>query len=275
MLYNSHEPRGITMRTAPHPWGPFGEPQVIMDPHRDEAYGTFMHIKTEPGRVSDDFSDPGREEEWGGEYAPYLIPRFTEQEVNECVLHYTMSTWNPYQVVLMRSRLGASLPPEEKLEDVKLPFANWSRSSDEFFVREGTGINTFAASGDNSTGWMWERLPMDNRNRSLRFTVHGGIAEALLVEGPDTTLFGADPFSYGEDAAAVYADLKRGSYGRVVRRVSGLQSNEIKRNVNWDLRGLHQSGLVVVIIDKERDPWGFVSVSEMTLQRAAEPVPPQ
>lgn len=99
MLYNSAQPRGIVMRHAPQPWGPWSAGEVIFDPDRDEGYGSFMHVAG--GR--DTLSDPGREGEWGGEYGPYLIPRFITGDASRCELVYTMSTWNPYGVVLMRS----------------------------------------------------------------------------------------------------------------------------------------------------------------------------
>src|SRR5690606_7644804 len=60
MLYNSASPRGIVMRTAAQPWGPWSSGQVIMDPFEDQAYGNFMHINWEFSRM-DTFSDPGRE----------------------------------------------------------------------------------------------------------------------------------------------------------------------------------------------------------------------
>ncbi|MGA2796125.1 MAG: hypothetical protein ABSE63_00970 [Thermoguttaceae bacterium] len=40
----------------------------------------------------------------GGAYAPYVIERFTKLEGSELNLYYVLSTWNPYVVVLMKSR---------------------------------------------------------------------------------------------------------------------------------------------------------------------------
>ena len=46
---------------------------------------------------------------FGGEYAPFLIPSYTTVKEsllgNETSLYFVMSTWNPYQVVLMRTRV--------------------------------------------------------------------------------------------------------------------------------------------------------------------------
>jgi hypothetical protein len=40
---------------------------------------------------------------WGGEYDSFLIPSYTRVSGNETRLYFVMSTWNPYQVVLMRT----------------------------------------------------------------------------------------------------------------------------------------------------------------------------
>ncbi|MBW1873189.1 MAG: DUF4185 domain-containing protein, partial [Deltaproteobacteria bacterium] len=53
----------------------------------------------------DDTYDPGRENETGGEYGPYLIGRFAKAVPNGSMIYFTMSTWNPYNVVLMRAEL--------------------------------------------------------------------------------------------------------------------------------------------------------------------------
>jgi hypothetical protein len=105
MLYNSPEPRGIIMRSAQTPWGPWSEGTVIFDPGRDHGYGYFMHISAKEKKNADKLSDPGQENEWGGEYAPYIMTRFTTGSGGRCRIHYTMSTWNPYQVVVMQSDL--------------------------------------------------------------------------------------------------------------------------------------------------------------------------
>lgn len=42
---------------------------------------------------------------YGGEYAPFVIPSYTKVEGDALSLYFTISTWNPYQVVLMRTRV--------------------------------------------------------------------------------------------------------------------------------------------------------------------------
>jgi hypothetical protein len=106
MLYNSSDARGITMRSAESPWGPWSAGTTIFEGWRDHGYGQFMHISSTFKQKSDTFSDPKREAEWGGEYGPYIMSRFTSgSNGKNCRIYYTMSTWNPYQVVVMRSDL--------------------------------------------------------------------------------------------------------------------------------------------------------------------------
>jgi hypothetical protein len=61
---------------------------------------------------TDSLSDPNREDEWGGEYGPYIMSRFTTKVDGRCRIYYTMSTWNPYQVMVMRSDLLLKKAPE-------------------------------------------------------------------------------------------------------------------------------------------------------------------
>jgi hypothetical protein len=105
MLYNSSEPRGITMRSAETPWGPWSTGTTIFEPWRDNGYGHFIHISSKFSQKSDSFSDPNRETEWGGEYGPFIMSRFTSGADGKCRIYYTMSTWNPYQVIVMQSDL--------------------------------------------------------------------------------------------------------------------------------------------------------------------------
>ena len=123
MLYNAATPRGINMRTASTPWGPWSETTVLFDPGSDGGYGHFMHANWNDNGRADAVHDPNRENEWGGEYGPYLIPRYTRRVNNELHVYFVMSTWNPYNTVLMRGRLrlhpwrgwyslsGAAFPP--------------------------------------------------------------------------------------------------------------------------------------------------------------------
>jgi hypothetical protein len=117
LTYNTGNPRGITLRHAPNPWGPWSPPIVIFDPgwgsppgHPVGAgHGNFMHIPWNVARVDnvqdDAFLSGRRDNDWGGEYGPYQISRFSVGQRSGCDLFYTMSTWNPYQAMLMRTHI--------------------------------------------------------------------------------------------------------------------------------------------------------------------------
>jgi hypothetical protein len=111
MLYNADKPRGINLRTADTPWGPWSESQVLFDPGRDKGYRHFMHASTDSG-PDDGLSDPGQEKVWGGEYGPYMIPKFSTGSDGKSTIYFTMSTWNPYNVVLMKATLELKKPGE-------------------------------------------------------------------------------------------------------------------------------------------------------------------
>ena len=110
MLYNAEEPRGITLRSAENLWGPWSKGSVIFEPDRDNGYGHFMHISSKFKKNADKLSDAKRDEEWGGEYGPYIMSRFTTETDGKVRIYYTMSTWNPYQVVVMQSDLKLEKP---------------------------------------------------------------------------------------------------------------------------------------------------------------------
>jgi hypothetical protein len=99
LLYNAGSPRGITARVARDPWGPWSAPLVVFDPEWPRVgYGALMHARHSP----DGLSDPGREHEWGGEYGPYVIDRYTRALPGRAAaVYFVLSTWNPYNTVEM------------------------------------------------------------------------------------------------------------------------------------------------------------------------------
>jgi len=105
MLYNCGKPRGIVLRCARKPWGPWSDIQVIFTGARD-GYGKFIHSPLSRGGKGDGLSDPGREKVWGGGYAPYMLKRYFSGDAQRCTIYFTLSTWNPYQVVIMRADIG-------------------------------------------------------------------------------------------------------------------------------------------------------------------------
>jgi len=112
MTYDSREPapRGILFSYSQTPWGPWSEPQIIFNAVRDGALGKFIH--NPQANPDDGLSGPviGKGQAnpravHGGAYAPYVIERWTRVKGSELSIYYVLSTWNPYVVVLMKSRL--------------------------------------------------------------------------------------------------------------------------------------------------------------------------
>ena len=112
MTYDSRPPAaaGIEFSYSRTPWGPWSEPQIIFNAVRDGAAGRFIHI---PNRnPADGLAGPvigkgqaNPEAVHGGAYAPYVVERWTKVRGSELSIYYVLSTWNPYVVVLMKSRL--------------------------------------------------------------------------------------------------------------------------------------------------------------------------
>ena len=109
MLYNCNlEPRGINVRVADNPWGPWSPPQVIFDPLQDNGFCHFIH-RSWTIENCDDLADPGQEETNGGPYGPYQFEDLAIGDESQTTIYFTMSTWNPYTVVLMKATLGLGL----------------------------------------------------------------------------------------------------------------------------------------------------------------------
>ena len=101
MLYNCG---GIILRTAPRPWGPWSPPQTLFDPLRDGGYCHYMHVPWSREHC-DEVQDEGTDDVWGGAYGPYQIAELATAGHGTSTIYFTMSTWNPYTVVLMRASL--------------------------------------------------------------------------------------------------------------------------------------------------------------------------
>jgi len=124
LLYNSGQPRGILLHSAHKPWGPWSAAPVLAfdpwhadnpnDPNSLAGYGRFMHWPPDAthDHVHDDMFvlNRRRGDEWGGEYGPYQIARYTTGARGQWArIYFTMSTWNPYQVMLMTTVVRQAL----------------------------------------------------------------------------------------------------------------------------------------------------------------------
>ena len=97
---------GVYFAYASEPWGPWSEPQLIFNPKRDGALGTFIHDPTivpSDGLTGPTIGPNDPNTTRGAAYAPYMIERFTRVNDKTLSIYYVISTWNPYAVVEMRS----------------------------------------------------------------------------------------------------------------------------------------------------------------------------
>lgn len=102
-MYNCGDPRGIQLHVAKNPWGPWSAGATAFDPA--DGYCKFMHTNWQVENC-DAVHDPGRENEWGGEYGPYIMERYSRDHGDHVSLYYIMSTWNPYNTVVMRTDIA-------------------------------------------------------------------------------------------------------------------------------------------------------------------------
>ena len=106
VLYNCGEPRGIQARVATGPTGPWSQRATVFDPWANGGYCHFMHASWMFDNC-DQVHDPGRENEWGGEYGPYVVEGASESIGDRAAaLYFILSTWNPYNTMLMRTELA-------------------------------------------------------------------------------------------------------------------------------------------------------------------------
>ncbi len=113
MLYNSSNnspghPRGIWMRAAEEPWGPWSLPQTIFNADSDNGLCYFIHRAVTPQQPAcDTLSNPGRVGIQGGGYAPFFISGLTtgNEALGTSTIYFVLSTWNPYNVVILKSNI--------------------------------------------------------------------------------------------------------------------------------------------------------------------------
>lgn len=120
LAYNSGDPRGIVLRLASSPEGPWVDAGMLYVP--SDGYEKFIHAKESAVGHDDGLSQPGDEESWGGEYGPYLVPSWFTEKDGAFGITFTLSSWNPYCVHVLRTWLvpeGQSLSP--RLSGLDLP----------------------------------------------------------------------------------------------------------------------------------------------------------
>jgi hypothetical protein len=108
---SSRDTAGFYFTYATEPWGPWQRPQLMFNPVRDGATGTIIHdprISPSDGLNGPTIGPNDPATTPGGPYAPYIIERFTRLTGRTLSIYYTLSTWNPYTIVMMRSDFQVS-----------------------------------------------------------------------------------------------------------------------------------------------------------------------
>ena len=112
MLHNC--PQGISARIAPAPWGPWSLPTQILGRGDDVACRLVMIPQGCGNRR--DFWPQKRNNgkfEAGGFYAPYILNRYTTAAggngaERRSTIYWVVSSWNPYEVTVMRTTLQST-----------------------------------------------------------------------------------------------------------------------------------------------------------------------
>jgi hypothetical protein len=283
MLYNCNVKGslayGVYLGRADHPWGPWDPPINIFNPDFDQGYGVFLHQKLSHVGYDDGLAEPGlhhvcmdcpchadkpvghevewREECWGGVYGPYLVPEwFSRTSDGGYSIVYTLSSWVPYQVHLVRTILAKrnDHKPQAPLQSlvtttprshlVNPNFADglhgWQSLGDSFVVlqdNEGhSRLTTYTPEkGSQATGTLFQDFTVDGTTKALGFWVHGGDATVRLYRGLN-----------------------------IVRETRGRSGHEPRRSpetkVCWQLDEYAGETLRVAIFDDKREDWGFIGV---------------
>ena len=101
----------IELVSAALPWGPWSEPVKLFAPFGDGGYCGFMHsgpaYRQGLGCSVDDDPIYGNrtDEDFGNIYAPNIIKQYTKGDRNQATIYFNMSTWHPYNDVLMKAQL--------------------------------------------------------------------------------------------------------------------------------------------------------------------------
>ena len=97
----------VVLRAASEPWGPWSPRIRLFDWVGDgmsPGDDARRFIRASHSDAVGDAIFAGQAAATGAAYAPYLFD--ARRDGGDLVLRYTLSTWNPYQVVLMRHRLA-------------------------------------------------------------------------------------------------------------------------------------------------------------------------
>ena len=107
--------QAVLMRTADDPWGPWSAPQEVLvggDPGASPlagqyAAGGILYHPSCSGGSCQDYSPGSATNDPGALYGVNIIQPWIKTVGDDVDLIWNVSTWNPYQVFLMRTRIEA------------------------------------------------------------------------------------------------------------------------------------------------------------------------
>lgn len=111
----------IMARVAVAPWGPWSRASILLDPYHDNGACQLFWKVPGKGNGCDDRVDewPGPGDKGkinGGFYAPFVMERYTAPERTfrpfrrRATVYWLLSTYNPYQVFVMKTSLTVDEP---------------------------------------------------------------------------------------------------------------------------------------------------------------------
>ena len=278
MAYHCYDdpghPRGYYLRTAHRPWGPWSRPILLFDATAgDSGYDVTQHFSTVGGQNPDDgLAEPdhlfGRDV-FGGEYGPYLIPRFFRWEGGRLSIVYAHSSWNPYKVHLMRTVLvpagsmvdrpdrGAGVPhPTIRNGNFDDGIDGWQRLGTPFrvvtlenrhYVSSYVPLGPGEQNGEDVQGALYQDFTLDNQSATLCFRIHGG-----------------GVFTPGDFQTRNVASVRLYHGNEIVRESFGWNSDAYQ-DVRWNIREFAGEPLRLMIADDATGPWGFIDATNFHL----------
>lgn len=125
LLYNCKVGEGlqsIVARTADAPWGPWSEGTVILSPADPGSPCNLLMTRNGCGSQGDYWKPIGDGSHVLGDfYAPFVMERYTRSErtsvrgTRRAAVYWLVSTWNPYQVIVMRTVMEVYTPPTRSI----------------------------------------------------------------------------------------------------------------------------------------------------------------
>jgi hypothetical protein len=113
MLYNCG-PWQIEARTAPQPWGPWSDPTVLLSYTHDPGVVCTIIMSLTGCKGLRNYWPINANKSYmpGFFYAPFVMNRYTQAatpgpgQTHAATIYWTLSTWNPYDVIVMQSQVG-------------------------------------------------------------------------------------------------------------------------------------------------------------------------